>query len=161
MTEPVVTTYLEILDPAELRPPRRPAPAVLAFERVVPPDGELNRRLYLQVGAEWSWTDHVDKPREWWRAHAEAAETWLARMDGEIAGYVTLEPQDGGGVEIVYLGLLPAFHGRGVGGHQLAHAIRQGFELGRRVWVHTCTLDGPHALANYEARGMRVFRVES
>ncbi len=26
----------------------------------------------------------------------------------------------------------------------------------RRVWVHTCTLDAPHALANYRARGMRV-----
>jgi hypothetical protein len=28
------------------------------------------------------------------------------------------------------------------------------------VWVHTCTLDGPHALANYEARGLRPFRTE-
>jgi hypothetical protein len=26
----------------------------------------------------------------------------------------------------------------------------------RRVWVHTCTLDGPAAKANYEARGFRV-----
>jgi hypothetical protein len=24
----------------------------------------------------------------------------------------------------------------------------------RRVWVHTCSLDGPAALPNYEARGM-------
>lgn len=161
MSEPVVTTYLEILDPTHLRPPRRPAPQGLAFERVEPHDGELSRRLYLDVGAAWSWTDHVDKSREWWRAHAEAVETWLARLDGELAGYVALEPQHGGDVEIAYLGLLPAFHGRGMGGHQLAHAIRRGFELGRRVWVHTCTLDGPYALANYEARGMRVFRVEA
>ena len=27
----------------------------------------------------------------------------------------------------------------------------------RRVWVHTCSLDGPHALANYTARGFRVY----
>ena len=27
-----------------------------------------------------------------------------------------------------------------------------------RVWVHTCTLDHPAALANYEARGMRIYR---
>jgi hypothetical protein len=26
-----------------------------------------------------------------------------------------------------------------------------------RVWVHTCTLDGPTALRNYEARGFRVY----
>ena len=30
-----------------------------------------------------------------------------------------------------------------------------------RVWVHTCTLDGPHALANYEARGMSIYNVET
>lgn len=29
-----------------------------------------------------------------------------------------------------------------------------------RVWVHTCTLDGPHALANYRARGLTVYRTE-
>jgi hypothetical protein len=26
--------------------------------------------------------------------------------------------------------------------------------------VHTCTLDGEHALANYEARGLRSYRKE-
>jgi hypothetical protein len=29
----------------------------------------------------------------------------------------------------------------------------------RRVWVHTCDLDHPRALANYQARGFEVFRV--
>jgi hypothetical protein len=27
-----------------------------------------------------------------------------------------------------------------------------------RVWVHTCTFDHPHALANYQARGMVIMR---
>jgi GNAT superfamily N-acetyltransferase len=155
----VVTTYLEILEPSGLRPPGRDAPAGLSFERVEPPDGALSRRLYLEVGADWSWTDHAGESTAWWQAHAERVETWLARLDGELAGYAELEPQDAA-VEIAYLGLLPAFDGRGIGGHLLAHAIRRGFELGTRVWVHTCTLDGPRALANYEARGMSVFRVE-
>jgi hypothetical protein len=30
----------------------------------------------------------------------------------------------------------------------------------RRVWVHTCSLDHPGALANYLARGFRVFKEE-
>jgi ribosomal protein S18 acetylase RimI-like enzyme len=85
-------------------------------------------------------------------------ETWLLTVDGERAGYVELEAPDGGGVEIAYFGLLPAFHGRGLGGHLLTHALRRGLELGPRVWVHTCSLDGPYALANYQARGMRVYR---
>jgi hypothetical protein len=25
------------------------------------------------------------------------------------------------------------------------------------VWLHTCSLDGPHALANYRARGFEVY----
>jgi GNAT superfamily N-acetyltransferase len=156
----VITTHLEIADAAALRPPDRPAPAGLTVARVDPPDGALSRRLYLEVGADWSWTDHAQEPEAWWRAHAEGVETWLARLGGQLAGYYELEPQPKGDVEIVYFGLLSGFHGRGAGGHLLTHAIRRGFELGTRVWVHTCTLDGPHALANYEARGMQVFRVE-
>jgi hypothetical protein len=30
-----------------------------------------------------------------------------------------------------------------------------------RVWVHTCSLDHPSALANYQARGMRLYRHET
>ena len=30
----------------------------------------------------------------------------------------------------------------------------------RRVWVHTCTLDHPAALANYQARGMKSYKTE-
>ena len=29
-----------------------------------------------------------------------------------------------------------------------------------RVWVHTCNRDHPQALANYQARGMIVYKVE-
>ena len=31
----------------------------------------------------------------------------------------------------------------------------------RRVWLHTCTLDHPNALANYQARGLRMFKQET
>jgi hypothetical protein len=29
------------------------------------------------------------------------------------------------------------------------------------VWVHTCTLDHPAALGNYQARGMVVYKTET
>ena len=80
-------------------------------------------------------------------------------MIGDRAGYYELLPADGE-VQIAHFGLLPAFHGRGLGGALLEHALRRGFELGTRVWVHTCTLDGPHALANYRARGLVPYRVD-
>ena len=29
-----------------------------------------------------------------------------------------------------------------------------------RDWVHTCSLDHPQALSNYQARGFRIYRTE-
>jgi GNAT superfamily N-acetyltransferase len=147
----VVTTYLEITDPAKIRPARDTAEIV----QVDPPDGAVNRRFYETVGADYSWIEHRGRGAAWWQAHAERVETWTIPN----AGYYELHPV-GDDVEIAYFGLLPAFHGRGLGGALLEHALRRGFELGSRVWVHTCTLDGPHALANYRARGLEPFRVE-
>ena len=48
----------------------------------------------------------------------------------------------------------------GVGEVLAVGAGVRGFALGDRVWVHTCTLDGPHALANYQARGLVTYKVE-
>jgi GNAT superfamily N-acetyltransferase len=149
----VVTTYLELTDPAGIRPAR---PVEAAIVRVDPPDGAVNRAFYERVGAAHAWTDHRAAGDAWWQAHAEAVETWVI---GEGAGYVELRA-DGEDVEIAYFGLVPEWQGRGLGGALLEHALRRGFELGRRVWVHTCSLDGPHALANYRARGLVPFRVE-
>jgi ribosomal protein S18 acetylase RimI-like enzyme len=65
-----------------------------------------------------------------------------------------------GDVEIAYFGVMAQFLGRKLGGWLLSEAIRRGWAMGaRRVWVHTCSLDAqPQALANYQARGMRVFK---
>jgi len=40
--------------------------------------------------------------------------------------------------------------------------VRRAWQLPgtRRVWVHTCTQDHPHALANYRKRGFRVFKTQ-
>jgi GNAT superfamily N-acetyltransferase len=153
----VTTTFLELTDPAGIRPagPSRVPAEIVAVD---PPDGAVNRWGYETIGSDWSWTDHVGRDDDWWQRHAEEVETWLLTVDGERAGYVELAPGDGD-VEIAYFGLLPRFHGLGLGGHLLEFALRRGFELGRRVWVHTCTLDGPHALANYRSRGLVPYRV--
>ena len=44
----------------------------------------------------------------------------------------------------------------------LTEAAEAAWALGAsRVWLHTCTLDHPGALANYLARGFRPFRTET
>jgi GNAT superfamily N-acetyltransferase len=128
------------------------------------PCPELNRFLYTAVGGDWYWTDRLPWTYAQWRAWVEqpTLETWVAYVSGTPAGYFELEAQAEGQVELAYFGLLPQFIGTGLGGSLLTVAIERAWNMGAvRVWVHTCTLDHPGALANYCARGFRVFREET
>ena len=149
-------TYLELDDPALLRPAGPPRVGGVEIARAAP-SGELSRWFYAEVGAPYGWTDNLARSDADWQAWAEGVETWVATVDGERAGYYQLRP-DGDSVEIAYFGLLAAFHGQGLGGHLLTHALRRALELAPRVWLHTNTRDGPAALPNYLARGLKPFR---
>ena len=62
-------------------------------------------------------------------------------------------------MEVASFGVLPQFIGRGLGGLLLTAALERAWEEGtRRVWLHTCSWDHPHALANYKARGLEVYK---
>jgi GNAT superfamily N-acetyltransferase len=156
----IVRTYLELDDPAALRPAGPPRLRGVEVVRVEPPDGALNRWFYAEVGGPHNWTDHARRSNDEWQAWAQRVETWVAMVGGARAGYYELRPE-GGSVEVAYFGLLAAFQGHGVGGHLLTHALRRGLELAPRVWLHTNTQDGPAALPNYRARGLRAFRTET
>ena len=158
----VTTWYLEMPRPEQLR--AVPAPNTdVAVVRAEIPSPELSRFLYTAVGGGWYWTDRLGWSYAQWLAYLNRPEleTWVAYVSGTPAGYVELEAQPEGDVEIAYFGLLPRFVGRGIGGHLLSVGVARAWAMGaRRVWVHTCSLDGPHALANYRARGFRVYRAE-
>jgi ribosomal protein S18 acetylase RimI-like enzyme len=158
MTEPVVRTYLELTDPSGIRPAAPPrTEGEVAIAKQDPPDGATSRWFYVEVGRHHQWVDYLHRTDAGWQAWAEGVETWVATVDGKRAGYYELRA-DNDAVEIAYFGLLPHAQGRGLGGHLLTHALNRAFELAPRAWVNTCTLDGPYALANYEARGLRRFR---
>ena len=158
----VITYYLEMTSVEELRPARPPAEpfAVLRAELAFP---ALNRFFYAEVGRAYSWTKRLPWTEEQWRAWVErpGMQTWIGYVQGTPAGYFELEEQRENGnkqVELAYFGLLPPFVGRGVGGALLTEAIRRAWALGpQRVWVHTCTLDHPAALPNYQKRGFRIY----
>ena len=158
-SDSVVKTHLEIEDPELVRPPQGPPRRAYELARVSDP--QLNRWFYEQVGAGYAWTDRLNWSDEQWGRWEARVETWVVTVEGERAGYFELEPYERGRlVQLAYFGLLPDYHGLGIGGHVLAAAIRRGFELGPKVAVSTNTLDGPHALPNYLARGMRIVRRE-
>jgi GNAT superfamily N-acetyltransferase len=159
----VVRTHLELTDPSGIRAAAMPRiEGALAITKVEPPDGATSRWFYLEVGRPHQWTDNLQRTDEEWQAWADSVETWVATVDGERAGYYELKAEeDASAVEIAYFGLLPHAQGNGLGGHLLTHALNRAFELAPRARVHTCTLDGPHALPNYKARGLRPFRTET
>jgi GNAT superfamily N-acetyltransferase len=159
----VITYHLEMTAPTQLRPSLR-TPAGFAIRRVEPPQPSLNRWFYEQVGAAWQWTERLSWSDEQWRAWADRPEleTWIGYLNDAPVGYYELERQPDASVGIAYFGLLPAFVGQGLGGPLLTSAIQQAWAMGaERVWVHTCTLDHPAALSNYQARGLRVYKTIS
>ncbi|MFI6816429.1 GNAT family N-acetyltransferase [Nonomuraea sp. NPDC050328] len=164
----VTTWYLEQTSPGDLvaaKPPRLEIEVV----RAEIPNPEFSRFLYTAVGGDWHWTDRLAWSYGRWTALLERPgfETWVAWHRGTPAGFAELEAHPEGEVEITSFGLLPWAIGQGLGGHLLHTGTARAWDLAsrwpglpgtRRVWLHTCTLDGPHALANYRARGFRVYQ---
>jgi len=159
MKKNVVTYHLEMTDPVDHRRATRGLDQIEAARCEVP-SPELNRFFYTAVGGDWYWIDRLPWSYARWMDWLDRPEvqTWVASHQGLPAGYFELEAQSEGDVEIAYFGLLPGFAGRGIGGALLSHAVDRAWQMpARRVWVHTCTLDHPAALANYETRGFRRF----
>ncbi|WP_046732404.1 GNAT family N-acetyltransferase [Streptomyces humi] len=165
----VVTTWsLEQTSAADLLPAAAPEGEEVRIVRSEVPSPEFSRFLYASVGGDIRWTDRLGWSHARWREHLErpGVETWVAYEHGTPAGYVELEAQEDAVVEILYFGLLPAFRGRRIGGHLLSYGTARAWDLAerwagrpptKRVWVHTCSLDGEHAMANYQRRGFVLF----
>ena len=156
------TTYLQMTAPGQLKPKRvvREDLEVRRVEAVAP---EFHWFLHQAVGAEFRWGGHEDWGEAEWRAHAEqpGLVAWVAYVGGVPAGYFELLQHEDGSVEILYFGILRRHFGQGLGGHLLTEAVEQAWGLGAdRVWLHTCTHDHEHAVANYLARGFTVFKTE-
>lgn len=159
----VTRTFLEMRDPRQLK--RKELPAGDArFVRCRPCPVAHYRVLYQRVGEKWHWKDRSALPDESLAAILANPDVhvWELRVGDELAGYFELEKKPGAAVEIVYFGLTPEFIGKGYGGAMLTRAVDEAWALGaENVWLHTCTLDSPHALPNYEARGfVRTGKIE-
>jgi ribosomal protein S18 acetylase RimI-like enzyme len=156
---PVEIRFLELT-----RPEFRPAPSArqdIAFIRITPPLPELNRFFYAAIGGTWFWMQRRAWTYAQWAAQVgrDDVETWLLTVAGVPAGYAELERRSAGRVEIVFFGLLNAFLGQRLGAHMLTCAVERAFAMGADVvMLNTCSLDHPHAFANYSARGFRVVR---
>ena len=81
------------------------------------------------------------------------------RVAGRDEGLLELDFRMGGACELKLFGVTGALIGTGAGRWLMNHAIEIAWSRSpRRVWVHTCTLDHPGALAFYIRSGFRPFR---
>ena len=155
----VVTTFLEMRSPP---PPagghHRAEP--LALIRANPPTVSYYRYLYEAVGSSWLWYERrlLDDAALAAIVEDPLVEVTVLYHRGSPAGYVELDTRVPGEVELAYLGLLPGHIGRGLGTYLLDWALGHAWDRGpERVWVHTCTLDHPAALATYQRAGFEPY----
>lgn len=155
----LITTYLHMTRRGQFSPSYSKYNDGVSIERMATVDLDYYRYLYRAVGDAWSWRDRLVMSDE--ELHGILSNpnnhVYVMYVSGVPAGYVELMRQ-GDSVEIAYFGLRREFHGRGLGKHLLSFGVDKAWELGAsRVWLHTCNLDGPHALTNYRKRGFEVY----
>jgi GNAT superfamily N-acetyltransferase len=161
----VTVTYLEMREP----PARAPAPLprtglTTALLRALDPTVGFYRYLYDAVGAPWRWYERNALSDDELAAiiRDERVEIYVLYCGGAPAGYAELDRRRPGEVELAYLGLIPDYIGRGLGGYMLDCAVDTAWaHRPRRVWVHTCTLDHPSALAVYQKAGFVAYGQET
>jgi GNAT superfamily N-acetyltransferase len=156
-------TYLQLSAPGEFRPAFAAFPEV-TLTREADPSPDLYRECYRTVGEAYHWRDRWEWSDAEIRRHLSdpAISLHVARSDGRLAGWYELRRlAEDDSIEIAYFGVVGDQIGRGFGKHLLSCAVRDAWALGpKRVWLHTCTLDHPHALPNYLARGFTVYKTE-
>ena len=157
----LITTYLEMTTPAQFKPSFNRAEGI-RIERMERVDIGFYRYLYQSVGEDYRWRDRLVMPDSELRAILNSSKThvFVLYVHGAAAGYVELNQQSDS-TEIAYFGLRAEYHGRGLGKHLLSYGIQKAWKLGsKRIWLHTCNLDGIHALDNYRKRGFRPYMQE-
>ncbi len=137
----------------------------LILEKITPPNIELNKFFYKNVGKKHRWVDRLAWDNLKWMSYLEneKVQTYTLKLNKDLVGYFeVVQDQSTNSSEIAYLGILDDYIGKKFGGYLLSEAIKICFEFNcQRVWVHTCSLDHKNALKNYLKRGMKIFKEET
>jgi GNAT superfamily N-acetyltransferase len=155
-------THLEMA-----RRPRLPAPpppalklAVLRADAVSVP---FYRYLYNTVGGPWLWYERRAMSDDDLAAiirHPDV-DVFVLYAGGEPAGYAELDRRSMPDIELVFFGLMPQFIGRKLGPWLLHWVVDAAWAREpERLWLHTCSLDHPRAIAHYQRAGFVPFKQE-
>jgi GNAT superfamily N-acetyltransferase len=136
-------------------------PAGYDLHQVPKPDPTWYRTLFRRIGEHWLWVSRLVMHKSELEAALSAPSTEVfavvptGRPINEAIGLAELSFARAGQCEIVYFGLERAHTGKGLGRWLMASMLQRAWrEPGvERVWLHTCTLDDPAALAFYRRQG--------
>ena len=160
--EKITTYYIEMKSPSELKEINNSLGLLIMeceFKQI-----EFSKFLNQLVGDNYQWFNWRYWSDEKWKEYIENdnLRTWVAYYKGSPAGYYEIERQENGDTEIIFLGLIPKFIGKGFGGYLISRALKSAWEWegAKRVWCHTCSNDHPKALNSYLARGLKIYKEE-
>lgn len=155
-----IVTSLEMLK----KPALRALPASeLQLERWTAPTPDKYRKLYRRVGEPWLWFSRLELDDAALSdiIHDPLVRIWaVIDKRGVELGILELDFREAGQCEIAFFGLVPELGGKGHGKWLMQMALQAGWgESGvKRLWVHTCTLDAPNALAFYIKSGFTPYQ---
>lgn len=121
------------------------------------------RFLYNAVGKDYHWLYRGSLADADLAAliHNPLDEVHVLHVDGTPAGFAELDRRNNDDIELVQFGLMPEFIGQGLGKYFLQWTIDKAWSYQpKRFWLHTCTLDHPVALPNYQKAGFVLYKEE-
>mgnify|MGYP001281491218 FL=1 len=164
MNKKVDRNYLEIQSINDLIGSENPSNEFI-IELVNPPDFQLNKFFYKNVGKKHHWVDRLVWTDKQWTDYIDnkKVKTFVLKKMNDLVGYYELILHlDQNETEIAYFGILEEYQNQKLGSFLLTSAIKNSFSFNpNRVWVHTCSLDHKNALKNYISRGMKIFKKET
>jgi GNAT superfamily N-acetyltransferase len=152
----ILTHYLEQREPpryvTETLSPPATTIVVRKANRLTP---EAYLDLYSRLGEPHFWADRLVMSTAELCAeiYSPAVEISVIYLAGVEVGFLELRTENSE-TEIVHFGIFSPFQGRGLGRYFLRWAVSRAWELEpKRVWLHTCVLDGKWAMQNYLSAG--------
>ena len=153
-----IVTFLEMRAPPADLADRLTDPRATGLTFTPLTGGDLGTYLavFREVGTPWLWNGRL-----WLDPAALSAllddpgiSAAVVTRGTSVVGLVELDRRVPGETEIVYFGLVPSETGAGLGRPLMARLLSEAWrgDVGR-VWLHTCTLDHPGALAFYRRQG--------
>ena len=154
----VKTTYMEMLSKPEIIIPEQKWVSLTHFDE---PNINLYKDVYNRVGKDWGWAGRLILSNAELKKiiHHPDNEFYCLFDKGELVGFFELRKKLPDNVEIVYLGLVPEYIGKGFGKLLLNIAIIKAWDTNpNRIWLHTCEFDHKNAQKVYEKAGFKKYK---